>query len=299
MNIKLFSLILCLSHTLLSANEVSVFGAGNLESLSPYGLTDSEKLIIKNKNNLTKFDNKIDSSRSKIENLSERLDGLESIFDGNGRKLREVSNTLSQYTLQSKSNQLLFEELQKDINNLKIESKNLRDTLIDLVKQIEKDYVTKQQFEKLRIFINNEFATLSKSKRSITSKQVKTKIFTKPKDKLLSDAKALFKKDYFTKAIPIFEYLITKKYKPAECNFYLGEMWFYRKKYKDAIHYFKTSMTLYDQAKYIPKLLLHSAISFENIKDFENASNFYTTLIDVYPDTKEVQKAKTNLANLN
>ena len=50
MNIKLFSLILCLSHTLLSANEVSVFGAGNLESLSPYGLTDSEKLIIKNKN---------------------------------------------------------------------------------------------------------------------------------------------------------------------------------------------------------------------------------------------------------
>jgi TolA-binding protein len=306
MNIKLLNLILCLSYTLLSANEVSVFGAGNLESLSPYGLTDSEKLIIKNKNNLTKFDYKIDSTRSKIEILSERLDGFESIFDGNGRRLKSVSNTLSQYTLQLKSNQLLFEQFeelqkqnQKDINNLKIESKDLRDTLIDLVKQIEKDYVTKQQFEKLRIFINNEFATLSKSKRSITSKQVKTKIFTKPKDKLLSDAKALFKKDYFTKAIPIFEYLITKKYKPAECNFYLGEMWFYRKKYKDAIHYFKTSMTLYDQAKYIPKLLLHSAISFENIKDFENASNFYTTLIDVYPDTKEVQKAKTNLANLN
>lgn len=294
MKIRLISLILCLFHTLLLANEVSVFGAGNLESLSPYGLTDSEKLIIKNKNNLSKFDYKIDSTRSKIEILSERLEGFESVFDGNGRRLKSVSNKLSQYTLQ-------FKELQKqneeDINNLKIESKNLRDTLIDLVKQIEKDYVSKTQFEELRVFVNKEFAKLFKQRKEI--KQIKTKTFTKPKDKLLNDAKALFKKDYFTKAIPIFEYLVTKKYKPAECNFYLGEMWFYRKKYKDAIHYFKTSMTLYDQAKYIPKLLLHSAISFENIKDIENASNFYRTLIDVYPNTKEVKVAKKNLANLN
>ena len=122
--------------------------------------------------------------------------------------------------------------------------------------------------------------------------------FNKPNIELLQEAKELFKKDYFTKAIPIFKYLITKQYKPAESNFYLGEIWFHRKKYKDAIHHFKTSMMLYDKAKYIPKLLLHSAIAFEKINDLDNSANFYGTLIDVYPQTQEAKQAQINLENI-
>jgi TolA-binding protein len=115
---------------------------------------------------------------------------------------------------------------------------------------------------------------------------------------MMSGALRLFKKDYFTKAIPIFEELITLNYKPATSNYYLGEINYYRKKYADAISYFKTSAMLYDKSSYMPKLLLHSAISFEKIKDFSNAANFYSSLIDIYPDSREAKTATKNLSNI-
>merc|ERR1711879_943659 len=111
------------------------------------------------------------------------------------------------------------------------------------------------------------------------------------KKAMINEAIRLFKKDYFTKAIPIFEELISVNYMPATSNYYLGEIWYYRKKYDDAIRHFKTSAMLHDKASYMPKLLLHSAISFEKTKDFSNAANFYSSLIDIYPDSKEAKTA--------
>lgn len=57
-------------------------------------------------------------------------------------------------------------------------------------------------------------------------------------------------------------------------------------------------MMLYDEAQYIPKLLLHSAISFEKTKDKDNAINFYGTLVDAYPETEEAKVAQKNLKKL-
>merc|ERR1711941_187479 len=105
------------------------------------------------------------------------------------------------------------------------------------------------------------------------------------------EAYRLFKKDWFSKAIPMFEELIDRDYKSASSNFYLGEMWYYRKKYDDAIRHYKTSAMLYDKASYMPTLLLHSAISFEKTQDFSNAANFYSSLIDIYPNSKEAKIA--------
>lgn len=115
---------------------------------------------------------------------------------------------------------------------------------------------------------------------------------------MLDEAKRLFKKDYFTKAIPMFETLVEQKYKPAESNFYLGEIWYYRKQYEKAIAYFKKSAVLYDKASWMPKLLLHSAISFEMTKDYTNAKTFYGTLIDVYPNSEEAKIATKNILKL-
>merc|ERR1711879_473627 len=108
---------------------------------------------------------------------------------------------------------------------------------------------------------------------------------------MFDEAYRLFKKDWFSKAIPMFEELIDRDYKSASSNFYLGEMWYYRKKYEDAIRHYKTSAMLYDKASYMPTLLLHSAISFEKTKDFSNAANFYSSLIDIYPNSKEAKIA--------
>ena len=98
--------------------------------------------------------------------------------------------------------------------------------------------------------------------------------------------------------IPKFEKLIEVNYKPAENNYYLGDMLFKRKKYDQAIVHFKKSAMLNDKASYMPTLLLNSAISFENTKDKENAKNFYSTLIELYPNSQEAKTAKTNLNKL-
>jgi TolA-binding protein len=93
--------------------------------------------------------------------------------------------------------------------------------------------------------------------------------------------------------------LIAANYKPAESNYYLGEIWYYRKDYAKAISYFKKSALLYDKADWMPKLLLHSAISFEKTGDFKNAASFYETLMTNYPESKEAKSADKNLSKLN
>ena len=157
-------------------------------------------------------------------------------------------------------------------------------------------FVTKEEFDKLKKLVIKEEPSQNLPKES---SQLSKEDLTLSNAELLEKAKDLFTKDYFTPAIPIFEDLIAKNYKPAESNFYLGEIWYYRKRYNDAINYFKKSALLYDKASYMPKLLLHSAISFENIKDLENAASFYSTLINVYPNSTEAQTANKNLSNLN
>ncbi len=315
---KLFSLVFFIFNFVLIAGEVSVFDAGNLESKNPYGLTSSEKVILKNKNELNKFDRKIDDTRSNLDVLNERIDGIESIIDGDSRKLNsttiELSKLVKKNQLEQESDQIHFDHiketqttninkinlLKEKINYLEEELLVVKESFNSLLKQVDKDYVTKKQFEELVVFINKEANNRIAQEKAQSKAQAKSKKtnFTKSNKKLLKEAKVLFTKDYFTKAIPILEHLISKNYRPAESNFYLGEIWFHRKKYKDAIHHFKTSMMLYDKAKYIPKLLLHSAISFEKVNDLDNAANFYGTLIDVYPQTEEAKEAQKKLEKI-
>ena len=127
---------------------------------------------------------------------------------------------------------------------------------------------------------------------------IKENLTADDKVKLLNDAKKDFDAKNYNSAIPKYEKLVEVNYKPAEGNYYLGEMWYVRKKYDLAISHFKKSAVLYDKAAYMPTLLLHSAISFENTKDKDNAKNFYSTLIDLYPSSSEATIAKKNLSKL-
>lgn len=196
-------------------------------------------------------------------------------------------NSLNLFKLENKID--TFIELQQ--KNNKIVEQSLKNTN-DLINNINSQYVTKKQFDELVKFINKKKI----SKNRITKK--KKNIVKRTDKESLSYAISLFNNNYLTKSKPIFLRLIKKNYKPAESNFYLAEILYYKKRYKDAIHYFKTSMMLYDQASYIPKLLLHSAISFEKLKDKDNAINFYSTLVDAYPETKEAIEAQNKLQKL-
>jgi TolA-binding protein len=48
----------------------------------------------------------------------------------------------------------------------------------------------------------------------------------------------------------------------------------------------------------MPELLLHSAIAFEETNDLGNAVNFYTSVIDIYPNSKEAKEAEKKLRKL-
>jgi TolA-binding protein len=302
---KYFSLLVFVFSGFLLANEISVFGAGDLESPDPYGLTSVEKAALKNKKKLNQFDLKMDNTRSTVDSLSQRIDGIESIVESDSLKL---NNNVLEMKKISQDTQTYNEDIQalKLINeqNLKIQEvqnqniKKLQKNIAELTKVVNKineNYVSRKRYDELVQFVNKAPAKVKKSTKKIKS----TKKYKKSNKAVFQEAVRFYKKDYFTKAIPMFKHLIKKNYKSASSNFYLGEMWFRRKKHKDAIHYYKASMMLYDKAKYIPTLLLHSANSFEKINDLDNAANFYGTLIDVYPDTKEAKIAQKNLENSN
>ena len=313
------------------AAEVSVFGAGDLNSPNPYGLTKTEKHILKNKKELGSIDTKVKSVKTTVETINERIDGLESIYEGDSQKLNSSVHKLNQLLQDFELNQNQTNENKDEIAQLKEVSKqiltmqeeitkenkqnlsNLKKALAKLTKtinSINKSYLSEKDFKNnMKQFITRaEFDALKKSLGAKSSKGAKAKTKAKKdinkkltgndKKAMLAEGKRLFKKDYFTKAIPIFEELLAQNYKPAESNFYLGEMWYYRKSYDKAIAYFKQSALLYDKASWMPKLLLHSAISFEKTGDLQNAANFYDTLVNLYPESKEAVTANKNLTNI-
>ena len=321
---KLILILILVSISLAKNSEVSVFGAGNLESKNPYGLNSTEKNILNNKRTLGKIDSKIKNSKQVLESLSERLDGLESIFEGDSQKVNRLSIKTNNLIKEFEENKIERQNNKDDILELKNMAleilkvqeetiisneqniKNLKkvmEELLESINNINSTYISEKEFKSnMKQFLTKEeFNSLSNKSLRVKKRTITTtkKLSNKQKSDMLKDAIKLFKKDYFTKAIPIFETLINLNYKSASSNFYLGDIWYYRKKYERAIRYFKTSAMLYDKADYMPKLMLHSAVSFENIDDFSSAINFYSTLIDVYPNSKEAKQASTNLSKIN
>ena len=256
---------------------------------------------------------KLNSTVLKINELSQKI-GQSSDLASNG-DAAEIKN-VSQQLLNMKSDS--EKEMKESINTLKAALAKIS----TLVNKINSDYVSSSELEKnMQQFITREeFEALKKTlgvkttqvtptkTNQAKSSAVETKVSAdevikenltaEDKVKLLNDAKSDFDAKNYNSAIPKYEKLVEVNYKPAESNFYLGEMWYIRKKYDLAISHFKKSAVLYDKAAYMPTLLLHSAISFENTKDKENAKNFYSTLVDLYPDSSEAKVAKKNLTKL-
>lgn len=321
-----------LSTSILLSQEVSVFGAGNLDSKEPYGLNNTEKYILKNQNKIKDVNSNVNDLKSTVESINSRLEGLESIFQGDSAKLNSTVLKISEITdkstktstdvedLRNVTTQLLTmkEESDKQFNTNIQTLKDAVSKLSDLVNKINSEYVsesnfkknmdqfvTRAEFEALKKLVGVSNTSISSNSSSSDSSQSKAQallskanLSNDEKEYLLAEGKKEFDRMYFKYAIPIYEKLLEINYKPAESSFFLGEMWFIRKKYETAISYFKKSAMLYDKATWMPKLLLHSAISFENTGDKENAKSFYSTLIDLYPSSKEASEAKKNLNKL-
>ncbi len=307
------------------AQEVSVYESNDSGS---NGLNSSEKHILKNQANINSLNSKVNDINSLLDTIKTRLEGLESTYEGDSVKLNSTSRKVDDLMQRvGASSDLGSKSTSAPLQGNDPQLAELRSAitkLSTLVNKINSEYVSSSELEKnMQQFITREEfeavkKTLGVKTSQVTPKtkldantagvdateaissDVSTKKLTTPEEKaaFLKEAKTDFDSKNYTASTPKYEKLLETNYKPAEVNFYLGQNWYMRKKYDVAISHFKKSAILNDKAAYMPTLLLHSAISFENIKDKENAKSFYGTLIELYPSSDEANTAKKNLSKL-
>ena len=288
---------------------------------------------MKNQSNISDLSSKVGDLKSLIDSINNRLEGLESTSEGDSKRLNATSKKVDDLISRVNSSSLDMDstgnttskagdaDLVSTVNNLKASLTKLT----NLVNKINSEYVSSNELEKnMQQFVTREEFEAVKKAMGIKTSQVnpKTKLdsnsagidissnasvpdvsskkLTTPEEKsaFLKEAKNDFDSKNYAASTPKYEKLLEANYKPAEVNFYLAQNWYMRKKYDVAISYYKKSAILNDKAAYMPTLLLHSAISFENIKDKENAKSFYGTLIELYPSSEEASTAKKNLSKL-
>ncbi|MEA3228252.1 MAG: tetratricopeptide repeat protein, partial [Campylobacterota bacterium] len=293
------------------------FGAGNLDNPNPYGLTDSEKVLLENKNNLIQNKNQLrkvevnsNKQANKVDLLRERVDGLQSIVESINKKSHQNKTNLQKLNTQNlkelessneyelrlgTATQTNAETIQVNVANIE-KLKLVITELSVLIDSINSQYITRDEHNLLVTDVNNFKALILKElkKKKVQKAVIKSPFLNMSNGDVATKAKYYFDKEYYTDSIKHYEYLIEKNYRPAKAHYMIGEMYYIRKNYANAISYFKKSASLYSKASYMPKLMLHTAISMDRTGDKRNAKKFYDGVILKYPNSKEAIKAEKN-----
>ncbi len=261
--------------------EPSAFNAGVIDSDNPYGLSESERMLVENRKRSLANQKLLRRQNLLIEQLQEKVEGLSSVVDSLSSKL-------------GRTGQMLNELDSKDQSGFDEEIKNLQEQL-DKLKEENSRFYKKidSSLKKLTTVISDEPSPKANSSKKQTPSKSKVSA-PKPvqKSELLQTALQAYHSKNYKKAERIFTKLAEKSYKPAKTNFYLGEIAYQSKQYDDAIAFYKTSVGYYDKASYMPKLLLHTALSFKNLGEDDSAEQFFETLIDSYPNSPEANIAR-------
>ncbi|EOF7236133.1 tetratricopeptide repeat protein [Campylobacter coli] len=312
---KIFSVAL-IGATLLYA-ESSAFGAGDLTSDSPYGLTSGEKLLKEKLDTLSNNDAQVNSRISEIE---QRVEGLQSALEGINSQYAKSNSRLTQLETNFEA---MENNLSTELQNLKAyveESRKIQDTnnkqikkilteLSSLVDSINANYVSKDDLNDFNLSTKNTFIIPTSDDKNATSlkennasvipvkekevKQIDDSWKKKKNNEILDLAIKDLNDNSYENSKTKLNYLISKQYKPARANFWLGEIEYKQKKYNNAIAYYKTSSSLSTKGDYFPKLLYHTAISLDKIGDPKTANGFYKALKTNYPNSPEA-KASPN-----
>jgi TolA-binding protein len=299
------TLFLILAPLIVSASEPSVFGAGDLNSPNPYGLTETEKHILSNKKVLDTIEKKTFKQSNRVESIQERLDGLQTIIEGINEKSQ--ANKIELKKLQSERDLSESERLEREKQLLDMITANeagitqLKTVLTEfstMIDTINVNYVSKEEFNAVIKDINAFKSTVGKSLTRVSTTQNTSEFNGMSKAEVAKKAEQLYREKFYTKSIEHYTYLIEQNYKPARAHYMIGEMWYYRKDYDKAISYFKESARIYDKASYMPTLLMHSAVAMENTGDIANAKAFLNALMTSYPDSKLAVDAQKRLTKL-
>jgi len=276
--------------------DVNPFNAG-LNSPNPYGLTPDEKAILENKKNinslkkqiinlnnrLDKFKIKLVSYDETINNLNDRLSALDSIISEIG-VLKSQIDKLKKEQNQTMQNYIQLEKrvfnLEQNASKIKIEINSIKETIKQIVK------IQNDNFNYLKNAIQQILKNLNSSSKI-------------DKKSALKKAKAYFFGKQLNKAKELFEYTLSQNYYPATSSYYLGEIAFKQKRYKDALAYYKKSVELYPKkASFTARLLYHSGISFLKLGNKEAAKLSFQKILSDFPNSKYANLAKKELEKL-
>jgi TolA-binding protein len=282
--------LLIVATTFLNA-EPSAFGAGDINSDNPYGLTQNEKQLLEVKRKVDNVDIQTKTINNQISIINDNVDGMRSIFDGLNLKIQSLEQSIKH--LNENGNETInnivaeiqelknFVEKSREIETANNE--NIKKTLNELTTNIDKNYVVKTSFNSLEARV----LALEGKKQTPTTN---TSNFSKMDSaEVLKKGEELFSDKKYSEAKAYFEYLLSKNYRPARSSFVLGEIEYFETNYSKAIPHYKKSAELYSDASWMPKLIYHTAISFDKINDKENANQFYRALKTSYPNSEEAK----------
>lgn len=255
--------------------ETSAFNAGNINLKEPYGLTENEKVLLENKKKVESLSKDYTGVDFKTNKALERIDGIQSVVDDLGNKTHNYQSKLIELENFTKQKSEYYdkelEELKKDLKNQKYSLNQLKKAVAELTNLISSMSDTKQS----SAVVVNSIATNETSAQK------------------LQNAIKLYKSKQYDEAAKSFEELASIKHKPAQCNFYLGQIAYAKKDYNNAIYYYKTSSDLYNaqgvKAPNMPLILLNTANSLKAINELDKANNFYVALKKQFPNSSEAK----------
>jgi len=223
----------------------------------------------------------------------------ETIAKKNSRKIFILKQQISQLKEKIEGLRTMVNSQQNEIARLKKMSNNNYATILNQLSQRisklenRKPVVIYKKEETKKFDVKEPNNTTENISKKEEKKEKVTKVEKKLSSKELYKQSVLnFTKRRLTKAKEGFKSLIDRGYKKASSNFYLGEIAYIRKQYKDAIRYYQKSATLNENATYMDKLLLHTAISLKKIGKTKQAYNFFDAIISSYPDSASAKEAK-------
>ena len=243
-------LVSFLALTSFLCSEPSAFGAGDLSSDEPYGLTDSEKYIKKNNDSVKQLNREKNMINSSVEQLKSDIDGLRTVLNGlthseqkREKLLKKILVTQDDLEVSSLAYKEHFKTTDANITDISLKLatliavqkenyKKIKDSFHqydETLKAIEKDYVSKKSFDALQMELN-ELRTLIAAKFKGQKPSLKKE--SKSTAELFKEGKVALKAKEYKTAATRFMALIDKNYKPATSNFYAGEAYFLQKNIK-------------------------------------------------------------------
>jgi len=269
---------LCLS-SLLYADEPSVYGAGDIDSANPYGLTKAERDVLSNRRAIQNLKNKVAEQQNRIDGLISIIDGLNKKVLSLKEELKSNNNLIRKVGDDNRTYSMLLElgKMVDKINNSYVTNKDLKEALSRVEKKVQQR-------------IESDTTSSSEEDSSYNFFDTSVDIST-----IYTEGVKLFSKRSYSSAKKKFKKALDKGYKKASSSYYLGEIAYHTNNYPEAIKYYKQSSALSNNASYMPTLYLHTAISLQRDGQYEQAKNFFRFLIDNYPATKAYEIAKKNL----